>query len=147
MDTASRDTADQKKQEPEQWIILPGTTVGGEVGTFSVDFVIWNRDRTQSRTLNGVVDTGASYTLVPAQILEEMGIERVRSSVFSLADGSRRGLSMGWVEMGLEGETAYVYIVFGPDSNKILLGAMALETFALAADAKHRRLIPAELTL
>ena len=26
--------------------ILPGTTVGGEVGTFSVDFVLWNGDKT-----------------------------------------------------------------------------------------------------
>ena len=49
--------------------------------------------------------------------------------------------------MGLEGETDHVHIVFGPDSEKILLGAMALEIFALAADAKYRRLIPAELTL
>ena len=147
MDTASRDAEAEKRQKPEQWIILPGTTIGGEVGTFSVDFVVWNRDKTQSRALNGVVDTGASYTLVPAQILEELGIERVRSSVFSLADGSRRELSMGWVEVELEGETDHVHIVFGPDSEKILIGAMALEIFALAADAKHRRLIPAELTL
>ncbi len=147
MDTASRDAEAEERQKPEQWIILPGTTIGGEVGTFSVDFVIWNRDRTQSRALNGVVDTGASHTLVPAHILEEMGVERVRSRVFSLADGSRRELSMGWVDMELEGQTDQVSIVFGPDSEKILLGAMALETFALAADAKYRRLIPAELTL
>jgi clan AA aspartic protease len=117
------------------------------VGTFYSDFVIWDHGRTQSRALTGLVDTGASYTLVPAQILEELGIERVRSSVFSFADGSRKELPMGWVEMELEGETAHVHIVFGPDSQKILLGAMALETFGLAADAKYRRLIPAELTL
>ena len=147
MDTASRDMEAQEQQAPEQWIILPGTTVGGKVGTFSVDFTIWNRDRTQSRTLKGVVDTGASYTLVPASILEELGIEREYSETFSLADGSRRELSVGRLDMELEGMTRNVYVVFGPDSRKILLGAMALETFALAADAKYRRLIPAELTL
>ncbi len=147
MDTASGNRAGQEKQRPEQWIILPGTTVGGEVGAFNVDFVIWNRDRTRSLTLNGVVDTGASYTLVPEAVLDELGIERAQSKVFSFADGSTRELSIGWVEMELEGETGYVYVVFGPDSRKVLLGAMALEAFALAADAKYRRLIPAELTL
>ena len=147
MDKASRKATAQEQGAPEEWIILPGTTVGGEVGTFYVDFVIWNQDKTRSRTLNGLVDTGASHTLVPASILEELGIERLRSRVFSLADGSRRELFVGWVEMELEGQTDHVSVVFGPDSGKILLGAMALETFALAADAQNRRLIPAELTL
>ena len=94
-----------------------------------------------------MVDTGPSYTLIPAPIFEELGIERVRSRVFSFADGSRQELSMGWVEIGMEGETGHVHVVFGVDRRKILLGAMALEVFALAADAKYRRLISAELTL
>ena len=94
-----------------------------------------------------MVDTGASYILVPASILEELGIERVESKVFSLADGSRQELSIGWADMELDGQSGPVAVVFGLDSSKILLGAMALETFALAADAQNRRPIPAELTL
>ena len=147
MDAASRNITPQDYQPPEQWIILPGTTVGGEVGTFYVDFVIWNQGRTQSRTLNGLVDTGASYTLIPESILEELGIERAHSEVFNLADGSKQELSIGWMEMELEGETMYVHVVFASDSQKITISSMALETFALAADAKYRRLIPAELAL
>ena len=137
----------QTRQTPEQWIILPGTTIGGEVGTFSVDFVIRNRATAQARELNGVVDTGASHTVIPATILDELGIEREQTRVFSFADGSRRELAIGWAEMDLQGQRGHVYVVFGPDSRKILIGAMALETFALAADAKYRRLIPAELTI
>ncbi len=131
----------------EQWIILPGTTIGGEVGTFSVDFVIRNRNGSQAKTLNGAVDTGASYTVIPAQILDELGIEREETKVFSFGDGSKRELAIAWTEMELQGQRGNVYVVFGPDSRKILLGALALETFALAADAKYRRLIPAELTI
>ena len=134
-------------QKAEQWIILPGTTIGGEVGTFSVDFVIRNRATAQARTLSGVVDTGASYTVIPEYILDELGIEREETKVFSFADGSRRELAIAWAEMELQGDRGNVYVVFGPDSRKILLGALALETFALAADAKYRRLIPAELTI
>lgn len=137
----------QLQQAPEEWIILPGTTIGGEVGTFSVDFVIRNRNTRQARSLRGVVDTGASYTIIPAPILDELGVEREETLTFSFADGSRRELSIGWAEMELQGRRKNVYVVFGVDSRKILLGAMALETFGMAADAKNHRLIPAELTI
>ena len=49
--------------------------------------------------------------------------------------------------MDLDGRTKTVQVVFGPDPRKVLLGAMALEAFALAADAKNHRLIAAELML
>ncbi len=137
----------EKHQISDDWIILPGTTIGGEVGTFRVDFTIRNRVDGRERTLNGLVDTGASYTVIPADILDELGIERERTRTFSLADGSQLELAIGWTEMELLGETASVYVVFGTDSRKILLGAMALEAFALAADAMNHRLIRAELTL
>ena len=137
----------QQPETSKKWIILPGTTVGGEVGTFSVDFTIWNRDRTRRRTLNGVVDTGASFTVVPDSILQELQVEPFDTRTFTLADGSQRDMSLGLVYMGLAGNVAPVVVVFGPDPEKILLGALALETFGLAADAKYRRLIPAELTL
>ena len=137
----------QLQQTPKQWIILPGTTVGGELGTFSVDFVIRNRNSMQARALSGVVDTGASYTVIPSQILDELGIEREGTRVFSLADGSRQEFPIGWAEIELQGQRGNIYVVFGVDRRKTLLGAMALETFAMAADAKNRRLIPAELTI
>ena len=53
MDKASKKATAQEQGAPEEWIILPGTTVGGEAGTFYVDFVIRNQDKTRSRTLNG----------------------------------------------------------------------------------------------
>jgi len=133
--------------DPAQNPPLPGTTVGGAVGTFYADFTLWNQDHTRSRTLNGLVDTGASYTLVPAAILEELGIERFETRTFTLADGSRRELALGWAEMELEARPGFVYVVFGDAGGKILLGATALEAYGLAADAKNRRLIPGELTL
>lgn len=137
----------QKQQKHDDWIILPGTTIGGEVGTFRVDFTIRNRNTGQSRELNGLVDTGASYTIIPAGILDELGIEHDETELFSLADGSVQELDIGWADMVLEGRTRSVYVVFGTSSEKILLGSMALEAFALAADAKNHRLIRAELTI
>ena len=136
-----------KQQTQQDWIILPGTTIGGEVGTFSVDFIIRNRNDGRELPLNGVVDTGASYTVIPADILDELGIARDEVELFSLADGSVQELAIGWADMELAQRTRPVYVVFGTSPDKILLGAMALEAFALATDSKNHRLIRAELTL
>ena len=116
------------------------------MGTFHVDFTLWNPEKTRSCTLNALVDTGASYTLIPAALLDDLGVARRETLTFRLADGSSREFDIGWAEMELEGRVKPVHVVFGPE-NRILLGAMALEAFALAADARNRRLVPADLTL
>lgn len=134
-------------QNAAQWIILPGTTIGGAVGTFNADFIIRNRNGTHPHPLNGVVDTGASHVIIPERILDEMEVERDETAVFSLADGSYHDLAIGEVLLDMQGRTKTVQVVFGTSPRKILLGAMALEAFGLAADAKNHRLIPAELTL
>ena len=132
---------------PPQQIILPGTTIGGEVGIFRADFTIRHKDGTQLHALNGVVDTGSSFVIVPERILDEMGVARDEPARFGLADGSTREMSVGEVLLGLQGRTKTVQVVFGPDPRQTLLGAMALEAFGLAADARNHRLIPAELML
>ena len=134
-------------QYPRPWIILPGHTYGGEVGTFSADFVLYNRGRSSSMPFTGTVDTGAAYTVVPRTFLEELGIEEDYTEPFILADGSRVELAVGRAEMELEGRIRDIYVVFGPDDETVLIGAMSLEAFALAADARNGRLIPGRLTL
>ena len=147
MTTESQPTAISKDKLPGNNLIMPGTTIGGEVGTFYVDFTLWNNDRTRSHTLNGLVDTGAFYPQVPAFILEDLGIEPEYSEPFKLADGSRLELPVGYVAMELEGETRLVHTIFGPPGSSVLLGAFALEAFALAVDAKRQRFIKADLPL
>ena len=146
-ETALAEKLARRQAEWEHGIILPGTTIGGDVGTFSADFVLWNADQTAARSLNGLVDTGASYTMIPASILEDLGIARKRTTTFDLADGSRRSYALGYAEMELAGQRDLVHIIFGPENTRILIGAFTLEVFGLAADAKYRRLIPAVLTL
>lgn len=147
MNTANEFADAPERQKPEPRIILPGHTYGGEVGTFSVDFTISNPATGQERALNGMVDTGAAYSVVPRSVLAEMGVEAGYTEPFVLADGSEVELAVGWVTMELDGKRRPVHIVFGPDDDTILVGAMSLEAFALAADARNGRLIPGRLTL
>ena len=139
-------TAAASPPAPPQPFILPGTTVGGELGIFRVDFTLRNPHGGQSRALNGLVDTGASYTVIPAAVLEQLGITPLRSVRVRYADGSFAELDLGEAQMELERMTSTVQVLFGPSGDTFLLGAMALEAFALAADATNRRLIPAQVT-
>ena len=93
MATPNRITTDDRRQLPPEKPVLPGTTIGGEVGTFYVDFVLWNLRMDRSQSLNGLVDTGSTFPQAPASLLEGLGIERTDTMRFRLADGSRTDLS------------------------------------------------------
>ena len=45
----------------------------------------------------------------------------------------------------LRGEVRPINIVFGPEGGSVLLGALALESFGLAADVSNQQLVPAEV--
>ena len=145
MTTESKPVKAASRPESEPFI-LPGTTIGGAVGTFRVDFTVSNPTTGQSRQLNGLVDTGASYTIIPAAILEGMGVDPLSLIPVRYADGSVQELRLGEVRMELEGMFRTIQVLFGTSRDTYLLGAMLLEAFALAADATNRRLIPAQVT-
>ena len=131
-----------------QRTIVPGSTIGGkQLGTFEAEFTLYSADGERSHTLNGVVDTGASYSVIPAVVLDELNVNREEQALFSLADGSVLELSIGHVLTEMQGETKSIPVVFGNDLRKVLIGAITLERFALAADPVQARLVPAQLTL
>ena len=145
MSTQNRPKAPAREKLAGEKLILPGTTIGGDVGTFFVDFVLWDWQMEQSRTLNGLVDTGATFPQAPASILDELGIERVDTVRFRLADGSIVERPLGRVVIEVQGLVRPVSVIFGPENSSVLLGALALEECGLAADARNMRLVPADI--
>jgi predicted aspartyl protease len=145
MITENSPTIPARNKLPGEKPVLPGTTIGGELGTFFVDFVLWDWQMERSRTLNGLVDTGATFPQAPASILEEPGIERMDTVRFRLADGSSVERPLGRVVIEAQGLVRPVSVIFGPENSSVLLGALALEECGLAADARNRRLISADI--
>ena len=84
--------------------VLPGDTINDEPGSFSLEFVLGNRGMTNSCRLTGVVDTRRFHSIVPAAILEEIGIERERAERFIQPDGSEGERDIGFARMELDGE-------------------------------------------
>lgn len=91
--------------------------------------------------LEALVDTGATYTTVPATVLRRLGVTPHRQETFLLADGRRvaRPLGRAWVR--INGRDEATVVVFG-DEGAVLLGAYTLEGLGLAADPVNRRLVP-----
>ena len=96
---------------------------------------------TRFQALEAMVDTGASYTVVPSSVLEDLGIRPHRRMGFRLADGARIEKDVGAAMVRVMGQQETSMVVFGPDDGPVLLGAVALETFALAVDPLGQRLI------
>lgn len=113
------------------------------MGTFRVNFAVRSPLRNHAHIVQGLVDSSATYTTIPEEILEELGVARRWITAGRLADGLIRQRSLGWATLEYRGVRQATYVVFGVGDDTILLGATAIEAFRLAVDSTHERLIPA----
>lgn len=104
-------------------------------------------DASDSRTVRCLVDSGSTYTVVPAELLHELGVTPKSSVVFELADGSTVKRSTGWAFVRLNGHSGYTPIAFGEKGDSELLGVLTLENLGLWLDPLHRQLHPLKQTL
>jgi len=94
-----------------------------------------------------LVDTGAVYTVLPADIWRALGLTGDRVAEFTLADGTtiRRQVSECRVQVG--GHSATSPVVLGGPDDAPLLGAVTLETLGLMVNPLTRELLPMRLML
>jgi predicted aspartyl protease len=116
-----------------------------QMGTFRVDVEIENPARPgEKRTLHSVlVDTGAELSWFPADLLESLGIERMKVWRFRQANGTVLARWTGGVAVSLVGVRTVDEVVFGQAGDLILLGARSLEGLNLRVDPVSRQLIDA----
>ena len=96
--------------------------------------------------IEATVDTGASFSILPASRLEALGITPNTSREFGLADGTHQTFDIGEARFKIQGMERTSPVVFG-NEDVYLLGAVTLETFGLIADTTNHRLIPAPLLM
>ena len=112
------------------------------MGVFNWPVRISGMERDDWREIEATVDTGATYTVIPAELLRDMEVTVNRRSVFELADGRRLEMVMGRVWITIHGVTEATPVVFGQDGTAPLLGAITLQELALAVDSVGERLVP-----
>jgi predicted aspartyl protease len=94
-----------------------------------------------------LVDTGAVYSVVPADLLVPLGIVPLGEETFNLADGTQRTYPVGEAFFAVAERRATSKVVFGPVVARALLGALTLESLGLMVDPVTRRLVPGPLIL
>src|SRR5437588_6550829 len=115
------------------------------MGMFQVTLTVSNpHDRSRSFDEQFWVDTGAFYTFIPEDRLQQLGITPTRSRNLILADGRIERSNLGEAVLFLPqlNEAATCPVAFAPPGSLYLLGATALEIFAVQADPTTQELKP-----
>ena len=88
------------------------------------------------------VDTGSTFTALPANMLRDLGVSVDETVPSDLADGSTAPADIGWTMVRLAGKTFPTNVIFAAEDEPSLLGVVTLEQALLAVDPVHNRLVP-----
>jgi predicted aspartyl protease len=113
------------------------------MGTFSVAASLADPERPGQRlTVELLVDTGATWTMLPAEVVGRLGLTAPRQRMVTLASGERATYPAGQVLLHLNGEEVTTVFLAGPPNCLALLGAVTLEELGLAPDPVRKVLVP-----
>jgi len=112
------------------------------MGVFKVPIEVGDPAARTFETVEAMVDTGATNTMLPADLLRKLGVTPYKKSVFELGDGREVEFELGRTWVKVDGQQEFTQVIFGADESEPLLGAITLEEMALAVDPVGRRLVP-----
>ncbi len=114
------------------------------MGTFKARIGVSNGNGGKALQVDALVDTGATYTVLPASMLrdDEVGIRPQTSLTFTFANGERADLPVGEARVSVADREAVTKVVFGQEG-QYLLGATSLQMLGLIPDTSSHRLIHA----
>ncbi len=94
-----------------------------------------------------LIDSGATYSLLPEETCKKIGLEPKRYMDFTLADGTiiRRGVSECYLILK-EGE-GHTPVILGEEDDEALLGVVTLEILGLVFNPFKRTLKPMRAVL
>ena len=112
------------------------------MGTFSVPITFAPLyEEAEPQTVDVLVDTGATFTTLPGELLRRSGIHPLQDCPIVLANGQTETWPLGVCMIGYRGERWPCQVLFCP-RDQYLLGATMLETFRLSVDPLNKVLVP-----
>ena len=116
------------------------------MGTFYWPMEIGPANGSRFETLRAMVDTGATFSQVPASILRGLDIVPTRYVQSQLADGTIVQDAVADVKIRIDGRETYSTVLFGEEDSPILMGSYALEGVVLAVDPHNECLVDLMVT-
>ena len=111
------------------------------MGHFRIVVEVSSRAGARFEPIEALVDTGATYTWIPRDVLSGLGVVSEEEWPFVLADGREVRYPVAWVQLKIGERAQPTIAVFGEPGSKAILGVFALAGFRLAADPVNRRLV------
>lgn len=100
-----------------------------------------------SETVEFLVDSGASYTLLPKTVWEKLELKPKKSLSFILADGSKVERALSECFIKILDEEGHTPVLLGEEGDDALLGALTLEEFGFVLNPFSRQLQSMQLRL
>ncbi len=94
------------------------------------------------RTVEGLVDTSAHFSIMASSVLEDLGVRKIETMRLRLANGEEVEWELREVEVELDGRRRTTVCLFGPQEGYPIIGAYTLEAFTLMVDPVQGQLIP-----
>ena len=118
------------------------------MGLTTVDAEVANpMDASRNATVSFLVDSGATYTVVPSAVLESLGVEPVKERTFILANGQPIKRRIGEARITFQDESATCVVMFGEEGDNALLGVTTLENLGLIFDPMRQKIMPLPMML
>ncbi len=105
------------------------------------------KDETKVIEKEFLIDSGASYSVVPKPLLDKIGIKPHREQKFALADGRIIKRKIAEAVFEFKSHRAPGPVVVGKKNDSLLLGTLTLEGMGLVLDPFARKLYRAKLML
>lgn len=115
--------------------------------TFVTAKLINPRQPSKTSVNRFLVDSGATFSVVPREDLLKIGIKSHRKQDFILADGTKIVREIGDAIFEFEGLKGAAPVVFGEKGDSRLLGVFTLEALGLVFDPFQRKLKPMRLMM
>lgn len=101
----------------------------------------------QRATVLFLVDSGATYTLLPHEIWRSVALAATRTMTFSLADGTTVERRVSECHISLPQGQGHTPVVLGEPGDEALLGTVTLEILGLVLNPFTRQLQPMRMML
>ena len=93
------------------------------------------------------IDSGAVYSVVPADILKKFGIKPPVMQEFRLSNGSKITREKGGALFKYKDRVGVADVIFGEKGDSNLLGTLTLEALGRSLDPLKRKLSPLPMIL
>jgi predicted aspartyl protease len=101
----------------------------------------------RSTTVNFLVDSGATYTLLAEQYWKAIGLVATREMMFTLADGTQIARKISECKLVLPQGEGHTPVILGEPGDESLLGVVTLEILGLTLNPFNRTLQPMRMML